>query len=132
MGGLTLPVASSATIIEETVPMRHGKAAACYRILSSPLILPLLNNHSSYNNDVGQCNDLLHEITLLVCNLLLDPSPTVRKVGCLSIGPILSHITSLPSSSPSNDAALRDLRFSILKCMRPTEDPDVHLHLARA
>jgi len=138
--GAAAAVAAAATM-EEPIPVRHGRAVACYRILSSPAG-EFLHEDPSETND-----DMFHQIRHLIRMLLVDESHTVRKAACLCIGPILSFsssslqqeqfssdasVSSMASSpTPFPDLALRDIRPSILKCMRTTEDPDVHLHLAR-
>jgi len=133
--------AAVAVAAEEPIPVRHGRAVACYRILSSPA------GEFLHENPTEADDDIFHQIRHLIRMLLVDESHTVRKAACLCIGPILSFsssslqqeqfssdasVSSMASSpTPFPDLALRDIRPSILKCMRTTEDPDVHLHLAR-
>jgi len=198
--GSSAAVAAAATM-EEPIPVRHGRAVTCYRILSSPAGEFLWKG--SGDSGVGEREkDIFFRIRILVRTLMLDPSPEVRKAACLCVGPILSFSSSVSSSgcpttvgsgsnggggqqrgtimeykallpniasqseleisstttsseasisssqlsqtaeapptpppisppTPDYSAVLRDLRPSIMKCMRTTEDPDVHLHLAR-
>ena len=98
---------------QETPSMKHGRAVACFQLLCSPL---------SHIISVDEAK--FREMTLLMKDLMLDEDATVRCAASLAIGPILGR-------SGNQASSLRIVRHSILKCMRATEENNVHINLAR-
>ena len=92
---------------------RHGRALACFRILTSAK-----GNFVSVNDNIFQ------EATQLMQSLMLDDDALVREAACLAMGAILGqcHDTA---------ATLKIVRHTLLKCMRTTEDLCVQIALAR-
>lgn len=92
---------------------RHGRAIACFRILTSAK-----GNFVSVNDNIFQ------EATQLMQSLMLDDEALVREAACLAMGAILGqcHDTA---------ATLKMVRHTLLKCMRTTEDLCVQIALAR-
>merc|ERR1719491_810311 len=112
--GAAAAVAAAATM-EEPIPVRHGRAVACYRILSSPAGEFLHNNPNETDDDI------FHKIRHLIRTLLVDESATVRKAACLCIGPILSFASPPQQAQFSSEASLSTMASS------PSLFPDLAL-----
>mmetsp|Transcript_554 Transcript_554/g.848 ORF Transcript_554/g.848 Transcript_554/m.848 type:complete len:1091 (-) Transcript_554:94-3366(-) len=97
----------------EQLHNRHGRALACFRILTS-----------AEGNFVSVNDNIFQEATQLMQSLMLDDEALVREAACLAMGAILGqcHDTS---------ATLKIVRHTLLKCMRTTEDLCVQIALAR-
>ena len=116
---------------------RHGRIAACYRLLSSRSCASLdvwQGQPSSKENA-----SIISNVTKLVKDALLDEDSAVRRTGCLAVGPLLSLVSS--SSDLSSDSSphksstlslstLKEVRTAVLKRMRTGEEEDVHIALA--
>lgn len=116
---------------------RHGRIAACYRLLSS---------RSCASLDVWRCQpsskknaSIISDVTKLVKDALLDEDSAVRRTGCLAVGPLLSLVSSpsdvFSDSSPHKSSTLslstlKEVRSAVLKRMRTGEEEDVHIALA--
>ena len=92
----------------------HGKAAACYRILSSPVCDTIVCREDQKEYFCG--------LTSILKDWMVDAEEVmVRKAACLALGPILGYGLT----------QLKEVKHTILKCMRATEDAEVHIFLAR-
>ena len=92
----------------------HGKAAACYRILSSPVCDRIVSREDEKEYFCG--------LTSILKDWMVDAEAVmVRKAACLALGPILGYGLT----------QLKEVKHTILKCMRATEDAEVHIFLAR-
>jgi hypothetical protein len=92
---------------------RHGRALACFRILTSK---------KGYL--VTKDDSIFQEVTHLMQSLMLDKEAIVREAACLAMGAILGL-------SRDTSATLKTVRQSLLKCMRTTEDVCVQIAIAR-
>jgi hypothetical protein len=92
---------------------RHGRALACFRVLTSAK-----GNFVSVNDNIFQ------EATQLMQSLMLDDDALVREAACLAMGAILGQCHDTV-------ATLKIVRHTLLKCMRTTEDLCVQIALAR-
>ena len=116
---------------------RHGRIAACYRLLSSRSCASL--DVWKGLSKVKENSSIVSDVTKLVKDALVDEDSAVRRTGCLAVGPLLS-LVSCPSdpsldSSPQKSAALslstlKEIRSSLLKRMRTGEEEEVHIALA--
>jgi len=97
---------------QESPNAKHSRAAVCFRILSS-----------SIGESISDHKIIFFEITVLIKILMSDENLMVRKAACLAIGGIIGR-------APDGETILKDVRHTILKCMRATEDSSVHLSLA--
>jgi len=116
---------------------RHGRIAACYRLLST-------SSCASLEIWQGQSNDkdnasIVNEVTKLVKDALLDEDSAVRRTGCLAVGPLLSLVSrpldSTADASPQKASSLslstlKEVRSAVLKRMRTGEEEEVHISLA--
>jgi hypothetical protein len=82
----------------------HGRAMACYYILNSDSVRLLTAQQR-----------------VILKQLLKHDSSIVRAGACWAVGSSLRSVIDL-----------KEFRSHILKCMRPTEDPSVHLALAQS
>ena len=93
---------------------KHGKALACLQTLLSA---------RGSENIIKSETDLL-DLANIIKELMLDDDTTVRKAACLAMGSIIGRST--------NDASILKLvRRTAVKCMRSTEDEEVHIALVR-
>ena len=99
---------------DDTDLAKHGRAAACFRILSSPAGEAVLRVEPS----------MLRKCTLMTQDLMLDKDVAVRRSACITIGALLNV-------SPDPIDTLREVRRTVQKCMRVAEDESVHISLAR-
>jgi len=88
---------------DEAVEVLHGRAMACFCILQ------------------GHFRILDEMQTMAVKEWMRHDSPMVRKAACQIVGYILRSVQDL-----------KDFKSALLKCMRATEDAEVHLVLGQA
>jgi len=116
---------------------RHGRIAACYRLLStrSCASLEIWQGRS----DVRENASIVNEVTKLVKDALLDEDAAVRRTGCLAVGPLLSLVSRpldlTTDASPQKASGLslltlKEVRSAVLKRMRTGEEEEVHIALA--
>lgn len=97
----------------ESSHIRHGRALACFRILTSG------------NGEFVTVNDgVFKEVTSLMQALMMDEESMVREAACLAMGAVLGQCCDTP-------VILKSVRQTILKCMRTSEDICVQIALAR-
>ncbi len=94
--------------------IKHGKSLALLRLLISKKGKHLVSEERINFND----------ITMLVKGMMLDDNIEVRKAACLNIGAVLGRSTSEVDT-------LKMVRHTILKCMRVSEEEEIHIALAR-
>jgi len=97
----------------EAPHVRHGRALAYFRILTSA------------KGDIMTLHcELFNEALLLMQELMLNDEAMIREAACLAMGAVLGV-------SFDTDSILKEVRHTILKCMRTTEESEVHIALAR-
>lgn len=97
----------------EDASIRNGRALAAFRILTS-----------SKGDYVAVNDGILAEMTQLMQGLMLDDEAFVRESACLAMGAILGLCCDTPST-------LKEVRHTLLKCMRTTEEICVQIAVAR-
>lgn len=97
----------------EDTTIRNGRALAAFRILTS-----------SKGDYVALNEGILAEVTQLMQGLMLDDEAIVRESACLAMGAILGLCCDTP-------ATLKEVRHTLLKCMRTTEEVCVQIAVAR-
>lgn len=100
-------------IEDDTDEAKHGRAMGIYHILSSPTVGSTLPS------------DVFNSTTSLIKELMKEHSPVVRKAACMAVGAVIGRSGADPAST------LREVKSSVLKCMKATEDTSVHRSLAR-
>ena len=97
----------------EDAATRNGRALAAFRIMTS-----------SKGDYVALNEGIFDEVTQLMQALMLDDEAIVRESASLAMGAILGLCSDTP-------ATLKEVRHTILKCMRTTEDLCVQIAVAR-
>jgi len=112
LGADAPPPAPTIPDTPDIIAIKHGKACLCHHILTSQAGSSLTQDHHS-------------AMTQVIKSLMTDANDVVvRKAACRAIGGVLGRA---PDTSP----ILKEMKSTILKRMKPTEDMDVHLELSK-
>ena len=95
----------------------------CYGILTADVGLQIVQG----GLDVFQqtrCDEIFDSLQHLFKSFLVDEDANIRKSASLAIGAVLGR-------SNCASSCLKELKGSIIKCMRTTEHSEIHVNLAR-
>jgi len=90
---------------------KFGKAHTTYRILSSPV-----------GKDIDI--DIFSRLTELVKSWMEDKNNIVREAACVAVGAVIG-------AAKDNLLILKNVEGSILSCMEPSEDLEIHRAVAK-